>query len=254
MSGPDLPQPIYPTDGPEVGGRGHRPPPPGGQPVGGGFAGGDRFPPPAPASGGGNRTPLIVGAIVAVAVVAAVAIVALRGGEDAPPPTATSPSGGSAGADVGGGGSGGGNGSGGGDPGGGGAADVGDRAVAVTDRLFGGGTPATRSCVSESLTLDEALLGRLEGQGADGVVLDDGGDADRYVAIMVECATDEELATNVGAFLRASGYDEVTVNCVEAEATLQWSEREWSSYLVGLVHPARYPESEALLVDVGFYC
>lgn len=227
MSGPELPQPIYPTGQPAPGPAGAPQPgpvpgygpPPGPPPVGGGgFSGGG-----AGGAAGGNRNLLIAGGVVVVLVlVAIVAAVLLQGGDDddggntASNGTAAEPGG-----------------------------DVSDRAQRVAEVQVIGASSSTVSCIAGALEGEPELLDAIEDQ-PNGVAIDDAGQAQTYASLIMGCASVDEVVDNLAGALTLNGYDEFAVGCFEEQAQML-SSSDWEEVVQVIVQPSRSSELEEVL-------
>lgn len=222
MSGPELPQPIYPTGQPTPGPAGAPQSgpvpgyvPPSGPPPGGGGAGGG-------AGAGGNRSLLIAGGVLVVLVlVAIVAAVLIQGGDGDGDDTASS---GAAG-----------------EPGG----DVSDRAQQVAQLQIIGASSSTVSCLAGGLEGEPDLLDAIEDQ-PDGVVIDDASLAQTYASLIMGCASVDEMVANLSEALALNGYDEYSVGCFEDQASMLSSD-DWEEMVQMIVQPSRSSELEEVV-------
>lgn len=246
MSGPDLPQPIYPTPGPGQ-------PPSAGEPAGAGPVGPPTYSVGPPPGGGpqgpkSNQTALFAAIGVAVVVLIGVAIlVATSGGGDDPPSTAAPTTDGASG-----GGTEPGPGASTGPEGPGGGEDLDARAESVAALTLATDLPSTEACLAEGLVNDPELLALIEPTIATGVTLNSPDDAARYADAVMTCASPLDL-TQESVQSVESQYDPVTLACIEGGLS-SLSAEEWALFIEWGVQPSRAGEAEGLIAEATGYC
>lgn len=256
MSQPDLPQPIYPGQGPGPTGPAAGGSPPTGAgapptwsvgPPGGGYDGG-------PPSKKPNPQIIIAGVAVVVVIVAAVAFAMTRddGKKNAgPTPSTTAPrrTPGSA-------------------PGSTPGSKPGSTPGSTPEIPTGGDDLAGRAdqvasvqfvtavsgdvtgCISENLQADPDLLSLIEPM-AGGVQFDSADDANRYANLIMNCASPLDMTNEIVQSL-ASQYDQTSLVCIEASLSPLTSD-EWVQFIEAGVQPSRAAEVQDLVAQAA-YC
>ena len=254
MSGPELPQPIYPGGTPNPGQPGQNPPagqpapgqpspgqptapPPGGyQPPAGyqapagyqpqpgyqppsGYAPPTGYgPPPAPSSGP-NVKLIGIGVTVLLLVVVVVAVVVSSSG-------------------------------------GGGVSDEDfDRARSIARLENPVASSSALDCMAERIARNDKLLDELEALGAADTELTDAGLARAYADMMTDCNSPQELSEYMGSVFASTG--EVTVDqaqCIEDAMVDGWDEGDWHEFVELVVQPSRVAEAQAMLVPLTAGC
>ncbi len=242
MSGPELPQPIYPGGAPNPGQPGQNPPvgqpapgqptapPPGYQPPPGyappaghqppaGYAPPPGYgPPPAPSTGPNVKLIGIgVAALLVVAVVVAVVVV------------------GSGGDGV--------------------SEEKLDRARAVARLENPIASRSAQTCMAERIARNDDLLDELEDLGTADTEFSDPGLAKTYADMMTGCNSPAELSEYMGAVFAAAG--DVTLDqaqCIEDAMAGRWDEGDWHEFVELAVQPSRVAEAQAMVVPLAAGC
>lgn len=257
MTGPDLPQPIYPTPGPGGGGPAGPPPswPPAGPPGPPGgpspYGPGQPFGAPAGPPAGGSGSKLSGGVIAAIAVglvaIVAIALVVVNGGDDetaggdGPRVTVTTP------------GTTGGDGPGPTTDGGGGAdPDLEARAATVAANQIVGASGSTVDCLAQSLVDDPELLDAIEPQST-GVSFDAEEDAQHYASFIMLCAPPDEVKQVFLDAYSQQGLDELQLGCLDTEMST-WTVDMFEEFVALVAQPSRASEANDAVLEITANC